>query len=174
MKRFAVGVTAFLVFLASSPLSARAACYELEARLSIARQEWNEYQTYLGESDESSADLAKAEYANFTHDLDYIDEHLIDNCDDRNLATAYYLLEVKRQIKALDDDAQNQLYGSKDLLASDLWLLREAVASLYAKGYAKMDAYDYASLKRDVRSRYAAAGIPFEPWERAVDTGQKW
>ena len=159
-------IVVLLVALLAGPVfivGARADCSdETQTHLSMVIDFYKEWETYSGESADTSEGLAKAEWDNFAHEMDWINDHGdMPECEDRKINLVYYLYRAKK-------DMRDAIYAadSTDLLAATLQVYYDDVNVLYDYGYARVNPTYYAFLKQDVKSWFAKARLPFTSWEK--------
>ena len=157
--------TILIVALFAGPLTAAAAradcSYDTQMHLSMAVDFYREWATYSGETTADSADLAKAEWQNFAHEMDWLNNYGdFQGCNDRKIDLTYSLYSARRdQVDALKAESPALLKVILDAYYAN-------VSELFSEGYANVNPSDYAALKQDVKNWFAKEHRPFKSWEK--------
>ena len=157
----------FLLFaaIATTALAQADCSYEVRTHISMADSFYKDYETYSHESSDTSEGLAKAEWDNFIHEMDWVQDHgNMMFCDNPSVNQRYYYLKFWRDltdadVQVFDDTA----HASSRRAALDI--LRSDVSLLFSYGFYKVNPGAYAALKMTVKDLYVKAHLPFTSWE---------
>jgi len=112
---------------------------------------------------DTSQTLAKANFANFIHEMHWISEHGdMSGCGRKNMLV-YLLLNARKDSYDLITEEHRPGPSILKDLASVYYM---DVSELYSYGYDKIDPTDYANLKQDVKNWFAKLHEPFKSWEK--------
>jgi TonB family protein len=175
LKYFGLAVLIMVFAEATSLSAARADCStETKAHLSMAIDSYKEWQTYSRESTDTSGELARAEWNNFEHQMDWINDHgRIRDCLGSTTERLFYIYSARQDSKELIEAFTTWQAGEegvtndelKQIVNSALDVYYEDVSTLYYLGYAKTNAGEYAYWKQDVKNWFAKMRRRFRQWE---------
>lgn len=165
-KRAALACAIALIMLApSTPTFASVydgCSLDMQYHLGMAVDFYKEWETYSNESDDTSDQLASAEWQNFAHEIDWINDHgHVDECNNRKILIIYYLYSARKD----ESDAIND-HDDPALIGDEVEVFYLDVEELYRNGYAQIDPIEYGYLKQQVKNWFAREHKPFKSWEK--------
>ncbi|HLY01969.1 MAG TPA: energy transducer TonB [Candidatus Cybelea sp.] len=175
LKYFGLAVLIMAFAEAASLSAARAVCStETKAHLSMAIDSYKEWETYSGESTDTSDELARTEWNNFEHQMDWINDHgRIRDCLGSTTERLYYIYSARQDSKEVIEAFTTWQAGEegassdelKQIVNSALDVYYQDVSMLYYLGYAKTNAGEYAYWKQDIKNWFAKMRRRFRQWE---------